>query len=248
MDTVSASAVVEVERLTLKGAELVDVGGVPMSRVPLHDARPLDPEPAVLEVSTLKSFAEYALSAIDDEYRAERAQFVHVEGGTSVRLCTGLFGDRNQRVTVARAKAIVPSFPFGSFLDAESFNIAILTHFEETPDRANVLKLTGNLTTEAVQTVADDGVTQQVTARHGIARRADVEVKAILTLKPYRTFSEVAQPESPFVLRLRGGGNGESPKCALFEADGGRWKLAAVSNVKSYLSDLLSPADIAVYG
>ena len=58
---------------------------------------------------------------------------------------------------------------------------------------------------------------------------------------------EVDQPVSPFVLRLRGGGNGSLPSCALFEADGGKWRLAAIENVKAWLASRL-PASVPVYG
>ena len=54
------------------------------------------------------------------------------------------------------------------------------------------------------------------------------------SLAPYRTFLEVEQPESDFVLRVN-----KEAKLALFEADGGFWKLEAVRLVKEYLSDNL---------
>ena len=55
-----------------------------------------------------------------------------------------------------------------------------------------------------------------------------------VTLCPFRTFVEVKQPESRFVFRMRQS-EGRGVECAVFEADGGAWKNAAMSNVKEYL-------------
>ena len=56
----------------------------------------------------------------------------------------------------------------------------------------------------------------------------------MLFRSPYRTFIEVEQPESKFIFRMREGG-----ACALFEADGGAWKLDAQNAVYEYLKDRL---------
>jgi hypothetical protein len=55
-----------------------------------------------------------------------------------------------------------------------------------------------------------------------------------VVLAPYRTFVEVTQPESDFVFRMQNG-----PRCALFEADGGAWKLTAMRHIKEYLQAAL---------
>jgi len=65
-----------------------------------------------------------------------------------------------------------------------------------------------------------------------------------VVLRPYRTFLEIEQPASAFVFRLRRGREGELPTCALFEADGGRWKLEAIERIRDYLKEQLS--EIAV--
>lgn len=51
-------------------------------------------------------------------------------------------------------------------------------------------------------------------------------------LKPFRTFTEITQPESAFVLRMRESGG---IQVALFEADGGAWKNEAILAIKDYL-------------
>jgi len=56
-----------------------------------------------------------------------------------------------------------------------------------------------------------------------------------IRLRPYRTFREIEQPASLFVLRLQKGRDGELPRAALFEADGGQWKLEACQAIKHWL-------------
>ena len=65
-----------------------------------------------------------------------------------------------------------------------------------------------------------------------------------MTLRPFRTFQEVEQPESEFLLRLDEDGN-----IGLFEADGGMWKLTARQTVKAFLEKKLAEliASEAVY-
>lgn len=247
-DQLSGSAVKEVADLARAAvAQTIEIGGRDYSTTPLYNPRKPEPEPDTLVVHTLQSFADYVNSADVDDYRDGRGAFVHVEGPTRVRLCTGIFGEFNQRVVVARADAIVPRIAFGQFQDPEAFIIELLALFEPTADRETVFKVVGNIQSEAVQTVADDGVTQRVTAKVGINKDATVEVQRQVLLRPYRTFPEVIQPNSPFVLRMRSGGPGRPPTCALFECDGGRWQLEAIRSVKEWLAGELS-GDFPVYG
>lgn len=65
-----------------------------------------------------------------------------------------------------------------------------------------------------------------------------------VTLAPYRTFVEVKQPESKFVFRMRK--SEEGPQAALFEADGGAWKIEAMQRVKEFLEDKLVGTGVKV--
>lgn len=73
----------------------------------------------------------------------------------------------------------------------------------------------------------------------------NVTVKPRVTLRPFRTFLEVEQPESVFILRLNS--NGE---INLISADGGAWKLEAVRNIAGYfeehLKDLVESGRVVV--
>jgi len=239
----------QIERLTGQAlGKTVEIGGREYTTVPVYDPRRPEPEPLVLKVATLQGFADIVKDEpeTDVEYVERHAVFVHVASPTEVRLLTGIFGEFHQRVEVARAEAIVPGFEYGAFLDQESFTIRLLCRFAPDDGREAVLKLVGNLQDEQVQTLADDGVTQRASARAGIVKRADVEVPNPVELTPYSSFAEVEQVRRPFVLRLRGGGDGKPPTCALFECDGGRWRLEAIKRVKDWLAGELP--GVAIYG
>lgn len=85
-----------------------------------------------------------------------------------------------------------------------------------------------------IASYGDDGITQKATVKTGLASRGDAVIPSPVTLKPYRTFTEVDQPESRFVFRMKED-KYEGVQCALFEADGGAWKLQAMENIKGYL-------------
>lgn len=131
--------------------------------------------------------------------------------------------------------ADVERFPFGQFLDRESFVIGLSSRFVDTRITRELLALVSNLSNEGVTQSEDDGVSQKTTVKQGIVLKTSVTVRPRWMLNPYRTFREITQPPSYFVLRLRAE-PGQVPKCALFEADGGAWKLDAVLSIKHWLA------------
>jgi hypothetical protein len=149
-----------------------------------------------------------------------------------------LFGSFAQRRHFIEAQAKTPEFRFCNWYDQESFIIAMQSKFLLTDHLSLVLSLVGGLNDGAVKTFSDDGITQTVQAKAGLARVADVSVPNPVCLIPYRTFVEVEQPASKFIFRMKSGR--ETPEMALFEADGGAWKNEAMKNIRDYLSDKLA--------
>lgn len=60
----------------------------------------------------------------------------------------------------------------------------------------------------------------------------------------YRTFMEIEQPESEFVFRARKADS--LPHFALFEADGGAWRIEAMKRIKAYLEENLKDIENVV--
>lgn len=187
-----------------------------------------------LEMNTLEGIVRY-LKGIGDERGREESEgapiIVQIESERSVALRDVADAAEGRRDCMARATAEPPTFRYGEFYDAESFNIALQSKFQPTEDRATILQVIGNLKEDSVRTMTDDGVSQVTAVRTGVATVADVKVPNPVQLQPFRTFAEIEQPESQFVFRMREGG-----KCAIFEADGGAWKLDAKRNIYEYLA------------
>ena len=90
----------------------------------------------------------------------------------------------------------------------------------------------------SVRETKDDGVAQEVSTSRGVHVLSASRVPNPVFLKPFRTFLEVEQPESGFVLRMKPGGPGqEKPQIALFECDGGRWEVQAVESIAAWLTE-----------
>lgn len=200
-------------------------------------------------VHNLSGIVEYLQSDFDSKLPV----IIHVISPVEVEVLTGLNGDLN-RSTLIKATALLPRIKFNEYYDLESFNILLQSCFvpagldDGLPnDRETVLKLVGNVKDEQVVSFGDDGISQSVTAKTGVATVEPVVVPNPVHLKPFRTFVEIEQPLSSFVLRMQKG-----PTAALFEADGGVWKVVAISAIKAYfqglLEDRINAGEVVIVG
>jgi hypothetical protein len=216
----------DVQQFEIDGLQFTDRALVPLNK----------PQPKTLGVTTLTGLVDY-LRANPDGHAAGDL-LVHVIGPTQVEIKGTLQRPEMTRPTLLVASPLLPEFKFASYYDQESFIIALQSRFQRTETRDGILKLVSTITEENVRTSADDGVSQQVTARAGIVTVATVTVPNPVELAPYRTFIEVPQPSSPFVLRLKDG-----PTAAIFEADGGAWRNTAMASIEQYLRSALAVDD-----
>lgn len=184
-----------------------------------------------LEINTLTGLIDYIKSAKE---RFESPLFLHVYDEKTVAL-RGVLDRDGGRETLVMAHAIAPNFSYGRFHDSEELIIAFQSKFVKTEDRDLLLKVIGNVKEENVRSTGDNGVSQAVTIKTGIASADDVLVPNPVTLAPYRTFLEVEQPSSDFIFRMKDG-----PTGAIFEADGGAWRNKAIVNVREYLAEELA--------
>ncbi len=123
----------------------------------------------------------------------------------------------------------VPGWKERIELPFEEAMIALRTRFEETVDTTYALKLLSEITTGAKVTFNDNGVATTVVTKKGVDLQTNQAIRPIVKLKPYRTFQEISQPESEFLIRINDRG------IVFIEADGGMWKLHAREAIKDYL-------------
>lgn len=185
------------------------------------------PKAEALTVSTLTGFIDYIKTNID---KIEHPVLVQVKSHEEIRLYSPLNQDR-EREEYIRAEAILPNnIYYDRFISTEQFNIMLQSSFVDVGDKEVLLKYTGLVRDEAVKSTGDDGVSQAVTIKTGVASVGQAVVPNPVILAPYRTFPEVEQPVSKFIFRMQ-----EGPKAAIYEADGGAWRNAAIKNIKEYL-------------
>lgn len=194
------------------------------------------PRAESITMNTLSSLVDYIKSGVDcfsDE------MIIHVQSPTTVRLYSALDCER-EREYVVDVKANVPEFCFNRFDNHESFVIGVQSKFVDDPetDKALLLKFAGTVEAGSVAEYGDDGISQKATIKTGIASKGEALIPSPALLKPFRTFVEVDQPVSSFVFRMKDDRCG-GIQCALFEADGGAWKIEAMKAIKAYLTEAL---------
>ena len=206
------------------------INGACYSDKPLHRIDTYYPKADAIEMHTLTSLVDYIKSEVDE---MPPRMIVEVKSPTEVELYSQLDPNRDRESLVV-ASARVPGFEFDRFVEHEKFCINLQSKFLKSDDRELILKFAGTVEAGSVSEYGDDGVTQKATIKTGLASKGDAIVPNPVCLRPYRTFLEVEQPESAFVFRMKQDNYG-SVMCAVFEADGGAWKMDATQAIKEYL-------------
>ena len=203
------------------------------------------PKADTLTVQSLLGFCAYVNSEFDGVKKND--VMVIVDDVNRVRLVSKLIGKDRERETLIEAKLRgVDTFSFGKFMTQEEFAIQFRSLF--VPSKANdtdyVLSFVSKLSGGTAITTEDDGVTQQVGVSRGVSGKltGKESAKPIVKLAPYRTFREIEQPESEFLLRTHLDNN--TPTVALFEADGGAWRITAMKRIAEYIGSVCGDVQI----
>ncbi len=195
-----------------------------------------DPRPKPITAHTLQALKDYLGANVDG--LEMKNLIAHVVNHQEVQLFGPAEKPLQERSYFLKCDLVETArFRFGEWHDPESFIINLLSLFEETEDLNQLLDLVGSLKAEAVTTLDDDRTTQVVTRRQGVALAKKEKAPLRMKLAPFRTFREIEQPPSMFIFRVRGGGEGELPQCALFEADGSAWMLDAIEAIAAWIRE-----------
>jgi hypothetical protein len=168
---------------------------------------------------------------------------VHNERNVSVRSFSK--DPWQQRDVFITARYSVETYPFGSFISIEDAIIKMMCLFVDSEKKTLLIAHLSSICSEQILTSLDDGISQAVTVEKRTGRKDRATIDPIIELAPFRTFTEVEQPASRFLLRMQNV-KGDRPLVALFEADGGAWRAEACARVASFLRDELSSCDMTV--
>lgn len=224
------------------------IGGIEYSSAPLSPVKP--PRPVAMEIHRLQGFVDFVTAP--NESIDKTHVLIHVVSPWEVRYVSTLATDFRDREFYAVVKhSAEQAFRLGQYMDSEAFNISIQTLFADSTDafpndKARLLELVGTASSVLENTVADDGVTQAISVKAGVTLKTRATITNPFTLAPHRTFPEVQQPRSPFILRVKQASENAPPIFALFESDNGAWQLDAVDGIAEWLREKLTETDIPI--
>ena len=182
---------------------------------------------------TLESFS--LRSIVDHVKNTEEKLVIDIESYNKVTLRSLPYGDFKNRDIIIKSKALLPEIITERYQEQEDFIVNLLSRFKENEGRDYALSIASHMVEGKEVNVSDDGISQQVTVNQGVSALKVEEVNPYLKLIPYRTFQDVEQPSSLFLIRMQSG-----PRIALFEADGGAWKYEAIKNIAEYFEKELA--------
>ena len=215
----------------LKDNKTYDIGGDTYSDHELVRIAPHVDRPREIQVNGLSSIAEL-IREENDIFVDSLPIYIRIIDAREVGVFTS-YDDMMARDALYRCSCDAPSFRPG-WMEHDEAVIKLRSIFVqdgEGSDLEYVMDLLARVSKESSVTSSDNGISQTVEARQGVALSQRVKVRPIVRLTPYRTFLEVEQPTSEFLLRLD-----EEGRVGLLEADGGRWKMDA----KQYISEFFS--------
>lgn len=202
------------------------------------------PEPSSVTVFSLNGLVDMIRADVDGMFaEGQPMHIVRVTDETTVEVLSPALGIHKVRHRRILCQAPVPRIRFGQYLETEDFQVMMQTCFEKSDARDMVMTLAGSVSREQSMRKSDDGMTQTVQVQTGVVTVGDVSLKNPVPLTPLRTFYEVEQVTSPFILRFD-----ENAKAALYEGDGGAWRLKAVSAVADWLRRNLEGLNVCVIG
>lgn len=214
----------------LKDNKIYEINGETYSDRELHRIAPHVDRPRQIQVNGLDSIVKLVRNEQDmvENYPI----YIRVINPRKVEVF-GTYDDTMTRDYLYEGVCDAPDFR-GGWRGHEEAIIELRSAFVPNEGTEYLLDLLSRISKDDSVTSEDNGVSQTVSARQGIALKSYEKVRSRIPLCPYRTFTEVAQPESEFILRLD-----EEGRVGLIEADGGRWKLTAKASIGYYFEEAL---------
>lgn len=204
----------------------------------------IDPKKNIPDSITVNGLDSVCKLVRNEAAAIGRKLFIQIKDYRNVKVFS-TYDSEFDRCYLYECSADTPQVTMGRFMKYEQAVIELRSLYIPNEGTDYLLSLLASITQESKVTSTDNGVTQKVEAKTGIALSQLVEVKPRVNLQPFRTFVEVEQPESEFLLRIN-----EDGCIGLFPTDGGVWKLEATRNTAAYfenhLKDLIDEGKIVV--
>lgn len=218
-----------------------EIGGHTYSSERLIRIDPPKYRPDPIPVTGLDSICKLVRNECD---KIGRKIFIQVKNHREVEVFS-TYDEQFSRCNMYSCIADTPKITLDRFMPYEKAVIELRSLYIPNDGTKYLLNLLSCISKESKVVSTDNGVTQTVEAKSGIALSQMVQVEPRVIVKPFRTFVEVEQPESMMLLRIS-----ENGEIGLYEADGGVWKLEATRNIAGYfesaLGDLIESGQVVV--
>lgn len=198
---------------------------------------------------TLSSLIDY-VKQNPDSLKFDKI-YIHVLTPQRAILESITFGDFKQKECYFKSTYSPPEFNFNNYYDKEEFLIKLNSLFVQNDDLLEVIGKIAKSINGVIKESDDDGITQKISVKKGISLENETRLPRLVELQPFRTFPEIVQPPSAFLLRARSEkenpeNNERETSFSLFEADGGAWKNQAILQIKEYLQEQLKDINIMI--
>lgn len=194
--------------------------------------------PAVvpLMTNTLQSVVEFVNSHEWDDL------VIHIRDEKSIFVYSDIkFEEECRRDHFLTAVADVCDLTLDRFMDLEDFNLMMQSCFVESESRAEILACIGSVEDVNSRTLNDDGISQSITVKTGVTTKSKALVPNPVTLMPYKTFSEIEQPNIQYIFRM-----GDGPRALLRTVGNPTWRVETIKKIKAYLIENINNENIVI--
>lgn len=191
-----------------------------------------------LKLSTLQGIVDYINKDVDGSIHKNNLTIV-IDSPTKVSIYKEL-NARLSREKIVEVSAIVPHIEYNYSMDSEKFIVNLLSNFLEADDRDKLIEIVSNMSSEEEAKVTDDGISQEVVMKKGVRKEVGA-IKNPVQLRPVGTFTEVEQPQRPFIFRVKN----ISSMC-LYEGNDTIWINQAKNRIKNYLEEKLKEYPVKI--
>ena len=188
--------------------------------------------PAHITCGGLDSIVALVMSELDRLEPMTLPVYIRVDSPTTVNVFTSW-----DEFYVRSPLYVAETKPCGLRDGYRDFDTAIIELRSKVAPGEGVdylLDLLSRINQENVVSITDNGITQTVEARSGIALKQMENIRPRVPLRPFRTFLEVEQPQSDYLVRINKEG-----QIGFFSADGGVWEMTARETIAKYFEVLL---------
>jgi len=183
----------------------------------------------------MTSLELHSLESTCKQVKPENGQYavIHLN---RVSVCSDFKGNKTEfRKVDIETVPLLPQdgFKFGRRMDIEEFIIAASDGFVDDDNIRALIAGVSKISSVDEADFSDDGVSQNVTYKQGV-RKQKGALEPFVFLRPYRTFAELEQPQSRFLLRISQDAQ-KQPFISLHEASGYGWRNEILQKTYEYV-------------